>query len=146
MSKVCSGCRETKELTEFWRRSDRKNGYVSRCKECRNKAQKEAYREEPKRADNRKQKLRINFGLSVEEYDSLSKKQGDVCAICKEPEKALSRLGHPKYLAVDHCHTTGKIRGLLCHNCNIGIGNLKDSVSLLKEAIDYLNRYEEEGL
>ncbi len=76
--------------------------------------------------------LKKKFGLSKEQYTELLEKQNHVCAICgKECTKAL---------AVDHCHTTGKIRGLLCNNCNRGIGHLKDSVENLTNAITYLTR------
>jgi len=146
MSKVCPGCNETKELTEFWKRSSRSHGYVSRCKECGNKAQNALQKTEKVRLYNRKDKLWRTFGLTIEAYNSLSEEQGGVCAICKEPEKALSSNGFIKHLAVDHCHDTGKVRGLLCHHCNVGIGSLGDSVDLLKEAINYLNKYKGEGL
>lgn len=146
MSKVCPGCNETKELTEFWKRSSRKHGYVSRCKSCGNKAQSSLQKTEGVRLYNRKDKLWRAFGLTIEAYEKLLEKQKGVCSICKEPEKALSSNGFLKHLAVDHCHTTGKVRGLLCHHCNVGIGSLKDSIELLKEAITYLSRHEGEGL
>lgn len=146
MSKVCPGCNETKELTEFWKRSSRKYGYVSRCKSCSNKTQEALQKTEAVRSYNRKDKLLRNFGLTVEAYEKLWERQKGVCAICKEPEKALSNNGFLKHLAVDHCHTTGKVRGLLCHHCNAGIGNLKDNIELLKEAIVYLNSSREEKL
>jgi hypothetical protein len=146
MSKVCSGCKGTKELTEFWKRSSRKHGYVSRCKDCGNKAQSILQKTEVVRLQNRKDKLWRNFGLTLEGYEKLFEGQERVCAICKEPEKTFSNNGFPKHLAVDHCHTTGKVRGLLCHHCNAGIGNLKDNIELLKEAITYLSRYEGEKL
>lgn len=73
--------------------------------------------------------LKRKFNLSKEEYDALLKKQNNVCAICA--------LSCTKSLAVDHCHTTGKVRGLLCNNCNRGIGHLKELTNLRK-AIEYL--------
>lgn len=73
--------------------------------------------------------LKRKYGLSKEEYYLLKEKQDNMCAICKISNRRL---------AVDHCHITGKIRGLLCLNCNTGIGQLKDSVELLESAINYL--------
>lgn len=72
------------------------------------------------------------FGLSVKDYASLLAKQNGVCAICQKPDKDNIRL------AVDHCHATGRIRGLLCSNCNIALGNFYDNVDSLKAAISYL--------
>ena len=64
--------------------------------------------------------------------------QGGCCAIC-----GTSDTGKRKAFAVDHNHDTGKIRGLLCSNCNTGIGNLRDNVELLERAIDYLRNTNE---
>lgn len=80
----------------------------------------------------REYSLKRKFSLSIEEYTKLLEKQKGVCAIC---DKECSRA-----LAVDHCHTSGKIRGLLCNNCNRGLGHLKDSVSILRKAINYLEK------
>jgi len=66
--------------------------------------------------------------------------QNNVCKVCNQPEKAVHRITkQPVALSVDHCHTTGKIRGLLCSGCNTGIGKLKDSPEILSKAIEYLN-------
>lgn len=75
-----------------------------------------------------------NYGLSEEEFKLLEQTQQGVCAICGQPE-TVSRL---KRLSVDHCHKTGKIRGLLCSNCNNGIGRFKDSAILLRKAAEYI--------
>jgi hypothetical protein len=69
------------------------------------------------------------YGISNQEYIILSKEQKYLCKICKEKKK----------LFVDHCHKTGKVRGLLCHTCNAGIGLLRDNKTILLSAIDYLN-------
>lgn len=77
------------------------------------------------------------FGISHAEYAELHKQQGGVCAICKKPETA-TRNGKVKSLAVDHCHSTGRIRGLLCADCNTGIGKLKEDRNIFLAAIQYL--------
>ena len=71
------------------------------------------------------------YGITLEKYEAMEKKQNGVCAICMEKEPN-------KKLAVDHCHITGKVRGLLCSNCNNGLGKFKDSKTLLIKAINYL--------
>lgn len=85
----------------------------------------------------REKHLKKKFGIDILEYQKLLDKQNGVCRICKQPETAI-RKGKLQPLAVDHNHTTGEIRGLLCNNCNIGIGNFKDDESLLFSAIAYL--------
>lgn len=74
--------------------------------------------------------LKQNFNLTLEDYNTLLQKQNNVCAICG---KTCS-----KSLAVDHDHKTGKVRGLLCNNCNRALGHFKDSVENLTNAINYL--------
>lgn len=85
----------------------------------------------------RERNLQRDYGISVSAYEDLLKGQGDVCKICNKPETSKLR-GVTKNLAVDHCHKTGKIRGLLCSNCNRGLGLLQDSEEILSKAISYL--------
>lgn len=73
------------------------------------------------------------FGITREEYVNLFKLQGGLCAICR-----LARTGKHGNLVVDHCHRTGRVRGLLCNYCNTGIGQLMDSPDLLEKAAQYL--------
>ena len=83
---------------------------------------------------NRKKKLSKKYNMTVEKYDSMLKEQNNCCKICSTHESEFN-----KRLAVDHCHTTGKIRGLLCMACNILLGKAKDNINILNNAIDYLN-------
>jgi hypothetical protein len=80
-------------------------------------------------------KLRRDFGITTEQYDRMLAEQLGGCAICG----AISSSGG-KRLHVDHCHRTGKVRGVLCASCNHGIGHLRDSVEVMSWAIDYLRR------
>ena len=85
--------------------------------------------------------LRYSYGMSLDAYEALYYIQHGRCAICNTfcSSYADSTPDNPR-LVVDHCHKTGKVRGLLCDLCNSGLGRLKDSVELLKKAIDYLDR------
>lgn len=83
--------------------------------------------------------LMKQFGMTIEEYDVLLAKQNGVCAICASPETHVIR-GKTVSLAVDHCHTTHKIRGLLCSDCNRGLGHFKDEAQRLRAAADYIER------
>jgi hypothetical protein len=84
--------------------------------------------------------LRQGFNLSFEQYKVMHDSQHGNCAICGLPEKQY-RQGKLRALAVDHNHTTGKIRGLLCSDCNTGIGKLKEDLNVLQRAIDYLKKH-----
>ena len=89
--------------------------------------------------------LKRNFGLSLEDYNKMLEEQNNVCAICKNPEvKIFKKTGKLVDFCVDHCHKTGKIRGLLCWNCNTSIGKFKDSIEILQNAIDYLKKNQDE--
>lgn len=82
--------------------------------------------------------LKKNYSLTLEQYESMVVAQGGVCAICHQ-FKADAK--HPR-LSVDHCHKTGKIRGLLCTWCNSIIGHSKDNPSTLISASEYLRKFE----
>lgn len=84
------------------------------------------------------------FGLTRENYNEKLKNQNFVCAICEQPEKSLnSNTGTLKLLAVDHCHKTNNIRGLLCWRCNGTLGKIEDNIELLQSMIDYLTKHKE---
>lgn len=81
--------------------------------------------------------LRKKYGITIEDYEAILSGQDSRCAICRSDTSA----GGDR-LAVDHCHKTGKIRGLLCFDCNVAIGKFKDSPELLLRAIEYLRGWE----
>jgi hypothetical protein len=90
---------------------------------------------EKRKASSRKSNLR-KYGITPEEYDRIFKDQDGKCAICHRSPTGVGRNG--KVLHVDHNHKTGKVRGLLCPDCNLSIGRLGDSIDVLKSAIAYL--------
>lgn len=107
-----------------------------------NNAAAARYRERnPERAANtsRNTHLKNTMGISLKIYEELLAAQRGVCAICGNVETALGRGGAIKPLAVDHCHTTGRVRGLLCYACNTMLGFSKDNVTVLQTAINYLH-------
>ena len=81
--------------------------------------------------------LKHKFGITEIQYNEMLKNQNNACAICKSEESGDIRT---VALAVDHCHKTGVVRGLLCSSCNKAIGFLKDSVQNLESAIEYLKK------
>jgi len=88
----------------------------------------------PRRSD---KELRRCFGIGLEQYSKIFDDQDGKCAICRQPETQI-RNGRYKALAVDHCHNSGKVRGLLCCDCNQALGKFKDDPSLLRKAAEYL--------
>ena len=79
------------------------------------------------------------YGMTYLEYKYLLADQYHVCAICGNPETQKLH-GRPKRLAIDHCHKTNRVRGLLCQRCNTGLGHFKDDLVLLNVATQYLQR------
>lgn len=92
----------------------------------------ETVRARQRGVDQRAKNLKHNYGLTVEEFEALLLAQAGVCAICSQPSRSA------KPLCVDHCHVTGRVRGLLCQHCNTAIGMMEDSTDRLKKAIAYL--------
>jgi hypothetical protein len=91
----------------------------------------------------RRSDLKKNFGITIHEYQEMHDAQGGVCAICGDPETK-ERDGKVKWLAVDHNHDTGEVRGLLCQNCNHMIGHSRDRIEILEAAIVYLRAHQRE--
>ena len=135
----CKKCGENKPLTEYYKTTDRKAGHKSICKTC---IKADPLTEEKKkymRDYSVGYNLKTKYNLSVEQYNALLVKQNHKCAICSIDEKEA-----PKgKLFVDHCHATNKVRKLLCHNCNVSIGLLKESITTLSQAIAYLDKHKQ---
>lgn len=74
------------------------------------------------------------YGLTEDEYDFIFEQQGGSCKLCSFKPRI-------RNLAIDHDHRTGKVRGLLCNECNLGLGKFKDDPELLKEAAKYLEEH-----
>lgn len=130
--KTCTKCGQVKELSEFSKNRHNKSGFNYRCKACERERIMQWKVENPdKQRDSR---LRRNYGISLDAYDQLLQEQGGVCAIC-----GTDNPGSNTRFMVDHNHDTGEVRGLLCGNCNRGIGLLGDNISTLSKAITYLS-------
>jgi Recombination endonuclease VII len=87
---------------------------------------------------NAKQRARLRErGMSVSEYDRMVAAQNGVCAICRRQSRSV-RCGKVLRLSVDHDHVTGRVRGLICNRCNMGLGNFDDEPAFLRAAAAYL--------
>jgi len=143
-------------LTQYYTGKPCKNGHVatrytktSRCSECKknndtnsytgyNTAQLK-YRNSEKGKENRYRLwLKFKYGITPEQWNVMYTKQNGCCAICK---KQSGKLKSNRKLAVDHCHDTNIIRGLLCQACNTAIGKLHHDITILQNAIDYLSEF-----
>jgi len=119
-------CREMLPVENFPVNKAATSGYDYKCSACRRKHY-------PYKKGSH---FLSKYGISMEDYNSMIVKQQGLCAICKEVPAPVR--GDSLY--VDHCHTTGDVRGLLCNSCNIMLGMAKDNIETLRKAIDYLNR------
>lgn len=137
MNKVCLKCKLEKPVENFYRASRNSDRFQSYCKPCgiqngRDWRNKSSFRER-----DRKRKLLKRHGVTLEQYTSMLNTQCGVCRICSLPPT--SKRNHEKYnLCVDHCHKTGKIRGLLCKSCNLAIGNMSDNLEWANNIVKYL--------
>ena len=133
MKLKCSKCGKEKDVDQFHIRKNRPRGYTSQCKKCRI-----SYPKKRSEGYTRNYDLKRMYGITSEIYDELLTRQNGKCKICQRHVSEVSNK-HKKNLCVDHCHDTGKIRGLLCDKCNRAIGLLNDDVEMLKKAIIYLS-------
>ena len=87
--------------------------------------------------------LKRNYGITEDEFIALKQSQDFKCAICGSEGFLIGNNGHVEKLVVDHCHSTGKVRELLCQNCNRGLGLFQDSPEFLKRAAAYIEKHAE---
>ncbi len=143
--KACSGCKKLKPIADFYKSKTQPSGYQSYCKKCNLDNLNRIYplqNIEKRRKNSRKIMLKSKYGLTLEQYENMLNSQGGVCAICSKPETSHSnKKGPVDSLRVDHCHKTGKVRGLLCSECNFGISKFDDSLGLMCLALAYLLKY-----
>ena len=133
----CKKCNILKPNSEYHAKVRGKiiRPYNSVCKVCQSEYSKS--REKVCKERRREQKLKWNFGLTLEQYNALLNNQNHKCAICGIPQVNLNR-----NFDVDHDHETGKVRALLCHNCNVAIGLMKENINIMENAIDYLKSHQ----
>jgi hypothetical protein len=153
--KFCSGCDKTKPVTSFGKQNSRPDGVEYRCKDCMKKYRKKRYlnpktrrnllnasaawRDRNPNADANKH-LKRKYGISLEEYNYMFELQKGLCGICgkKESTRRRKKTQGDERLAVDHCHETGVVRGLLCFKCNTAMGSLGDNEEMVMRVIFYL--------
>lgn len=136
-SKLCCVCKTIKPVSEFYKDKTRRTGVATSCKTCGRSRQIAWRKSNPHQYDSvrRNRVLKREYGITIEDYNKMFAEQKGKCLICDTHQSEVSRA-----FPVDHCHETGKVRGLLCHSCNGGLGLAKDSISILRGMIAYLER------
>lgn len=143
--KLCGKCRNILDISKFNKQKSRKNGLQLWCSDCIRIDKSRRYhggRSEIMKNQWRGYTLKRKYGITTEDYNKMADLQQGKCAICGEEQLTENNQYNTKKLVIDHSHKNGKVRGLLCSECNNGMGKLKDSVEILKKAINYLKKYD----
>ncbi len=161
MTKECSSCNILKDVSKFYKQKDGLYGVRGDCISCGNRNARQRWHRKKKEDPNflinerkrlylyedtsekrRVKHLRKTFKMTLRDYEVLKESQKGVCAICKEPETFIDRKSEKvRELCIDHNHSTGQIRELLCTRCNKGIGQFRDSIETLQNCVDYLKKH-----
>jgi hypothetical protein len=141
--KRCRICKEVQSIHTFRRDNTKKGGYQNLCRTC-------AYTEMQKyRYTNPNTKgthIAHRYAITAKDYCAMFEAQNNVCAICGRPETSVdAKSGRTRKLAVDHDHATGKVRGLLCHGCNLALGLLDDDLDRIMNVFHYIQKHKTEN-
>lgn len=157
---TCGHCKKLKFITEFKKKINSSTGYTSICKPCCNSKERELVKtrlpktkaEQARERYRKTQKYRDTFwashlkrkyNLSVTDYENLLRSQDYCCAICgtQEAHRNWQLISNRVNLFVDHNHSTGKVRGMLCNKCNVGIAMFQEKPDVLLAAINYIKEH-----
>lgn len=156
--RICNKCNVEKHSSEFHNCSKSYTGGIKySCKKCSKLIRHNYYKNNKLRTKEtcklwvknnphkmklyyKKQDLKKLYGLTIEKFNNMLREQNYNCAICAQHMSNCTK----KTLYVDHCHKTGKIRKLICGNCNSGLGMFKDRIDLLQLAISYIKEHNNE--
>jgi len=141
--KRCVECKQSKSLFDFEEDRRSRDGFSVQCKNCltgKTKEKKEVDRSREYQdftiSNTTAKRLKHIYKITKDDYRLMFEQQKGLCAICGKSERKSKRT----MLSVDHCHKTGKVRGLLCSTCNIALGAAQDDITLLQNAIEYLRK------
>lgn len=144
---ICKKCSVPQDPEDFGDLPAKRNGKQSWCKKCMYESHKDWRRQNHERHNKliRISKLRKRgANITLKELEDMEIAQNCLCAICGQPETCLRTPDSSmSRLAVDHCHKTGKVRGLLCRLCNSSLGRLGVSPHLLQASLDYMIKHYE---
>lgn len=143
LGRFCSMCRPCEKQYFYEYNQKNKEKRLAKGAEWRKNNHEKMLGYKRKYNNNNRDKIRASGRLrrsktSEDVFNSLLREQDGLCAVCREPETTM-QYGKAKGLAADHCHQTNKTRGLLCQNCNLGIGRFDDNIFYIENAIAYLS-------
>lgn len=138
----CTKCNEVKPQSEFSPRKTGNKPVHSWCRVCFRGYSNELNKSPIRQRVRRSYHLKYLYDVSPDTYSDMYEQQEGKCAICNQEESLRDKEGNKRLLAVDHCHTTNEVRGLLCRSCNVAIGLLKEDKTILQSAIDYLKNFD----
>jgi hypothetical protein len=130
--KTCTKCGETKALTEFYKRKDRPSGVNSHCKVCQKKMMTARYNKDPEYVADLQAARR--YGITLKDVQDMREAAQGVCQCCGRTDT-----NKYKRLVIDHCHRTGKVRGLICQRCNSILGYCDDNILTLQNLVEYIS-------
>lgn len=154
ITKICTHCKNDLPISSFGIAKGYRGGRRTQCNKCRTDLGRGRWRTDQfrerraaRRAENihearksdRERKRKQNYGLSADDIARLLEQQGGGCALCKTKKPG----GRYDVFCVDHCHETGRVRGLLCNRCNVALGALGDNVAGLAAALAYVSSPQE---
>ena len=143
-TRICNGCKAEKDLDEFYPVKHGKYGKAAKCKGCMYELVKKSNEKNPgiKRNSRWKNRFKIlnpnGTQFTYEDYEVMVTLFGDKCQVCGRTEKTAQ---NKTFWTVDHDHETGIVRGLVCFNCNVGLGALGDNIEGLEKALSYLKKH-----
>lgn len=138
-TRVCVRCKRDRPMDQYQRDKRSLNRRIRECDECRHARFAKIYADAvhadaaARSRKTRSQYLMRRYGITADHYDEMNREQHGLCAVCETSEKAL---------VVDHCHTSGAIRALLCNDCNLALGHINDSVEILNRLIKYVETHD----
>lgn len=141
--KVCKICQQEKSNEMYPKGAGCKDNLRPECKVCFYESRKNYNKLNRAKINEwkRKSSIRRKLNISIQDYELMFSSQDGKCRICLTTNpNGEDKNGTKKHFAIDHCHKTNKIRGLLCNTCNTGLGLFNDSVERLTEAIEYLRQ------
>jgi hypothetical protein len=138
-TKTCPTCKVAKPITEYYlTAAGAPRAYCKPCHKARRKADyaKAGGKDVPYAVV-----LKREYGMTLEDYATLLRRQAHRCAVCRRAETVKYKDGQVRRLSVDHDHVTGKVRGLLCHRCNILVWAFEDNHTTLEHIKTYLDEF-----
>jgi hypothetical protein len=139
LHKICSRCKKGKPVSDFFKDKYKKSGLTSACKVCKKNSHAvwKSRNKQKVMQTSRKNNYKRQYGITIDDWNEMFEEQQGRCAICDKHQS-----NEPMRLHVDHNHTTGQVRELLCSNCNRMLGCAKEDTEILEKAINYLNKHD----